>query len=337
MDNTYRNRRIVLLLLTVLLLTASAIITAFFMRNGSNDAPVENGEVISAPEDEISSEAPVSSEKEPLSEEEIKAADELVGKIVTYYGCYGSKADQKVDELLTELNGIDDGYGELWKRIMDYWKYMNTDFVVNETSVPGGLPDGQNLCIIVLGRRLGSDGTVLYELNGRMKMAMQCAKRYPNAWVMCTGGGTASRNKSVTEAGQMCKWLINNGLDRNRLIKEDKSLTTVMNAMNCYHILTRDYPQVDSVLLVSSRYHLPWATLLFEATFMKMAAEKNKPEIHVVSNYAFPINDSYYKSKYNLRWQAAGMFELIGDRTRMRSFSYDTSYEYFMRHNIPKL
>ena len=287
--------------------------------------------------DNVSSEVPVSSEEEPLSEEEQAAVDEAVKKLVLYRGCYGSKADKKVDELLTELNGINEGYGELWKNIMDYWDYINTDFVVNEDSVPDDLPNGDNLCIIVLGHKLAPEGTIRYELNGRLERALACAEKYPNAWVMCTGGGTASQNKDVTEAGQMCQWFIEKGLDSRRLIKEDQSKTTVMNALNCYDILTRDYPQVDSVLLVSSRYHLKWGTLLFEASFMKLSKENNKPAIHVVDNYAFPMNSGYYKTKYNLRWPAAGMFELIDDDDLMKSFSYDNLYEYYMKYRKPKL
>ena len=336
MEKTDRIRKIFMLCLAVLLLAVNVYIMILLLgsnRNASSDYGVNTV----SDGDGLAAEGPVSSAEEPMSEEEKAAADQLVDKMILYYGSYGSKADQKVDELLTELNGINAGYGELWTKIMDYWDYINTDFVVNEDAVPDDLPEGDNLCIIVLGHKLAPEGTIRYELNGRLERALECAEKYPNAWVMCTGGGTASHNKTATEAGQMCQWFIQKGLDSSRLIKEDKSKTTVENAQNCYDILTRKYPQVDSVLLVSSRYHLKWGDLLFEASFMKSSNEKNKPMIHVVSNYAFPKDSAFYKTKYNLRWQAAGMLELVGDEENMNAFTYDDSYAYLMTHKKPKL
>ena len=328
-------------LLAVLLLGANVFVAFLSYKSGETYYPgterQSNRQYIVSLSDQSPLEEPVSSVEVPLTEDQKRACDGLVRDMVTYYGCYGAESEQKVEELLTSLDGISAGQGELWRRIMGYWSYINSDFVVNEDSVPDGLSEGDNLCIIVLGQMLSPDGSISSELNGRLRMAMKCAEKYPNAWVMCTGGGTASRNKKATEAGEMCKWLLNNGLDSSRLIKEDKSKSTVENALNCYDILTRDYPQVDSVLLVSSRYHLKWGTLLFEASFLKSAKEKNKPAIRVVSNYAFPKNSSYYKSKYDLRWQAAGMFELIGDKERMDAFTYDGSYQYFMKNRKPEL
>ena len=55
---------------------------------------------------------------------------------------------------------------------------------------------------------------------GRLEKALECAEKYPNALVMCTGGGTASGNPDATEAGQMCRWLEEHGISSDRLIAE---------------------------------------------------------------------------------------------------------------------
>lgn len=340
-DRTGKNKEMIAASLAVLV-TAAAVVTVVMVtggnRHSSSDSRTETVSVsdVGSSDMSVASEPPVSSE-EPLSEEQRQVADELIEQIVTYYGCYGAKSDQKVDELLAELNAISSGEGRLWRDIMDYWEYMNTGFQVNEKAVPEGLPDGDNLCIIVLGHRLAPDGRVLSELKGRLEKALECAEKYPNALVMCTGGGTASGNPDATEAGQMCRWLEEHGISSDRLIAEDKSKSTVQNALFSYEILTRDHPQVDSVLLVSSRYHLNWGTLLFEASYLKSSKESGKPAIHVVSNYAFPINNDFFRSKYDLRWQAAGMFELIRNKYLMDVFSYDPAYDYYMKHMKPKL
>ena len=45
----------------------------------------------------------------------------------------------------------------------------------------------------------------------------------------------------------------------------------------------------------------------------------------------------FFRSKYDLRWQAAGMFELIRNKYLMDVFSYDPAYDYYMKHMKPKL
>lgn len=63
----------------------------------------------------------------------------------------------------------------------------------------------------------------------------------------------------------MAKWLEEQGIDPERIIVEGRSISTEENAMFTYQILARDYPQVTSIALVSSDYHLRRCHLLFRA------------------------------------------------------------------------
>ena len=337
MDHTKRIRVLsASVLLAVTLFLNLVVIVSFDGREQKPDAGAASDAASAALPSEVADD-PVSSE-EPLSQEQLDEIHELTKNIILYYGCYGSKADAKVEELLEELRGIDEKSGELWQRIMDYWKKTNAGGLqVNYKAVPQGLPDGDNLCIVVLGYELKSDGGIKYELSGRLKAALKCIEQYPNAPVVCTGGGTAADNPDVTEAGQMVQWLIDNGVDENRLIKEDKSVSTVENAIFSYDILTRDYPHVDSVLLVSSRYHFLWSDLVFETAFMKRSEENGTPMINVVSNYAFNTEHRFFKSSQKMRWQTGGMLELIGENDLMEAFYSDKGYWKFMRNSKPKL
>lgn len=240
--------------------------------------------------------------------------DAIIEDIVTCYGCYGQEADAKVEELLAELDRRDSRQGKLWADIMDYWKYANTELKVNPEEPPRGLPEDDSLCITVLGFELNDDGTMKDELLGRLNVALSCAERYPKAYVLCTGGGTARNNPDATEAGLMGRWLLENGLAEERLILEDRSRTTAENASFSYEILRAGYPQINSILLVSSSYHIPWGSLLLEAAFMKAASEKQAPEIHIISNCAYPIVNERYKESEILRWELGGMLQLIGNR-----------------------
>ena len=254
---------------------------------------------------------------------EKREASAVIEDIITYHGCYDTLSDAKVDELLGELNDIDSKQGELWKNIMDYWKYANTDLKVNIDKLPDNLSDKNNLALVVLGFELNDDGTMKDELIGRLNVALACSKQYKNAYVICTGGGTAKDNKKVTEAGLMGDWLTKHGLDKNRLIIENKSLTTAQNAEFSYGIVLKKYPEIDSVAIISSSYHIAWGSLLFEAEFMKYAMENDVPEIHVVSNAAYKTSNETYKESEILRWETGGMLQLVGNNDLAMKYYYN--------------
>ena len=133
---------------------------------------------------------------------------QLIEDIILYYGGYGEAADEKIDELLDALKETDSSQGELWEDIMDYWKYVNTDLVINSEAFSDSLPKDDSLAIVIFGNALSDDGSMKDELIGRLNVGLACAEQYPNAYVVCTGGGTAKENKDVTEAGQMGAWLL---------------------------------------------------------------------------------------------------------------------------------
>ncbi len=251
-----------------------------------------------------------------------RAAEEIIQDIITYHGCYDKEADTKVSELLAELDAVDSRQGELWQKIMKYWNHANNELTVNTDKLPDDLPKDNSLAIAVLGFELNDDGTMKDELIGRLNTALKCSQQYPNAYVICTGGGTAKDNKDVTEAGLMGDWLKEQGLGKDRLIIEDQSMTTAQNAEFSYKLLLEKYPSVNSVAIVSSSYHIPWGSLLFEAEFMKYASENKVPEIHVVSNCAYKTSNETYKESEILRWETGGMLQLVGNN--------DLAMKYYM-------
>ncbi len=83
--------------------------------------------------------------------------------------------------------------------------------------------------------------------------------------IVCTGGGTAAEDTAATEAGRMARWLIDHGIAPERVIVEDRSLTTAQNAIYTFEILEKRFPQVSSLAIISSDYHIATGTLLFGA------------------------------------------------------------------------
>ena len=265
----------------------------------------------------------------PAGAEENLTAQDLIEEMVVYYGTYGEEASSRVSALLDELETIDADKAARWKSIMDLWQSVNSDLTVNEEILPDGLPDTDELCIVVLGFQLNPDGSMKDELIERLKVVLACADRYPNAYVICTGGGTASENSSATEAGKMAEWLKENGISPERIIVEDQSLTTAQNAIFSLDILEKRYPQVSHLAIVSSDYHIATGVLLFGAEATLRAEMAGKETITVLSNAAWKAPSGTLSSMF----QAGALIELSGDIET----AFDIYYETYDIHELPPL
>ena len=224
------------------------------------------------------------------------------------------------DEALSALASLDPSLGEKWTRIMDLWEAPVT---VN-TELPDGLPEDDSLCLVGLGFQLNPDGTMRDELVERLKVMLSASENYPNAIIVCTGGGTAADDPTATEAGRMAEWLEAQGVDPSRLIVEDHSLTTAKNAIYTFDILTERYPQVRQIAIISSDYHIATGTLLFGAE-----AILRDSDIEVVSNAAWHAPSGSLSAMF----QAGALIELSGDVET----AFEIYYETYDIHELPPL
>ncbi len=118
-----------------------------------------------------------------------KRVGKIVEEMVVDYGSYGSEAKDRIDNLLGELSACDTSAGKRWKNIMDIWTSDDLGKKLNYDVLPDGLPDTDELCIVVLGFQLNPDGTMKDELIQRLTVALNSAKKYPKA---CTPRRTLS-------------------------------------------------------------------------------------------------------------------------------------------------
>ena len=174
------------------------------------------------------------------------------------------------------LKEHDPSLGEAWGGIMEYWDYADNRLELNYEGLPEDLPGDDSLCIVVLGFQLEPDGEMSPELLGRCDLALQAAQQYPKAFLAVTGGGTAFRNPEATEAGVMAKWFLNQGIEESRIILEDRSSTTEENAKFTLKILTEQYPQIRSLVIVTSDYHVPLGCTLFTEAALLYACEEGR-------------------------------------------------------------
>ena len=211
------------------------------------------------------------------------------------------------EEYIAQLEDIDQDTADKWRRIIPFWDYVNSELVINDGMLPDDLPDTDELAIVVLGFQLNPDGSMRQELIGRLSVALSCALQYPNSVIVCTGGGTASANDEITEAGSMAEWLIDNGIDPERILIEDQSMSTAQNAVYTYRLLEREAPQVNLVAIISSDYHIPTGVLLFETEAILMASEPGEERYNVISNASFDTDNVQFLESY----QISGLNELI--------------------------
>ena len=195
--------------------------------------------------------------------------------------------------------------------------------------LPDGLPDTDELCVVVLGFQLNPDGTMREELVERLKVALRSLEKYPNAYVVCTGGGTASENEAASEAAEMAKWLAEQGVDGKRIIVEDQSITTAQNAIYTYDILTSRYPSVKKLAIISSDYHIATGELLFQAEAILRADTVGNEKPEVVSNAAWRAPSGALSTMF----QAGALIELCGDTET----AFEIYYDNYDIHSLPPL
>lgn len=227
----------------------------------------------------------------------------LVQELVRTYSRMGEP--DKLDELLTQLEKIDLPTAEKWRQLLALWDNAGNHMDIHLEQLPQGLDSGDGLCLIVLGYQLNPDGSMKEELLGRLKTALAAAERYPQCRILCTGGGTASKNPEVTEADAMAQWLTKQGIPESRLIVENQSLTTGQNAFLSDRLLSEQYPETTQIALITSDYHIPWAVLLFEAQLLL-----SDSSMELASHAAFPTGQRLSDPAL-LRYQTNGILELI--------------------------
>ena len=266
---------------------------------------------------------------QPAAAAESPSPAALIKDMVVYYGRYGEEAEGHVAALLGQLREVDSDAADRWERILSLWRSVNSDLEIHEDILPEGLPDTDELCLVVLGFQLEPDGSMRPELIERLKVALACAEQYPRALIVCTGGGTASENPSATEAGKMAEYLTENGIAPERIIVEDRSQTTAQNAAFSCAILEAQYPQVRKLAILSSDYHIATGVLLFGAQSILTAAEPGQERFEVVSNAAYPAPTGTLSTMF----QAGALIELSGDIETAFAIYYDT----YDIHELPPL
>lgn len=115
---------------------------------------------------------------------------------------------------------------------------------------------------IVLGAKVNGtypSNALLYRLQG----ALDYLERNPNSIAVVSGG--QNDDERISEAACMRTWLIDHGIESDRIVMEENSFSTKENLSNSFALIRSmgGDPSKD-VTVVSSAYHLYRATLMAE-------------------------------------------------------------------------
>lgn len=222
---------------------------------------------------------------------------------------YCANDSGKIESCLDALEAESPAEGALWRRIMTDWVRLNEAGFEDRRVLPDDLPQDDSLCIVVFGYGLDADGSIQPELEDRLYVALNAARQYPNAYVAVTGGQT-SEVAGVTEGGQMAVWLRAQGVAESRLIVEDQALSTTQNAANTYKLLTSAYPQVKTLAVVTSDYHVACAGVMLQIWSDYQSQVNGAPALNVAAGVSCatdtPIGDRMLSS------QARGIAQITG-------------------------
>lgn len=201
-----------------------------------------------------------------------ETVDTLVGSLIGYYRD-GARTD--VLRTLDTLKEVSKDDYDQWQSIIDYWDWIENDMVENIGVAPDGLPNDNTHAFVVLGFALKSDGTMQPELVGRLETALASAQKYPNSYILVTGG---VKKNGWTEGDRMHDWLVEHGVADNRILVENKSANTAQNAEFSFDILY-NHPTIKSISMITSQYHLKRGTILYYAESLIRARELGKTPI----------------------------------------------------------
>lgn len=113
--------------------------------------------------------------------------------------------------------------------------------------------DARRSCLIVLGARV-MDTEPSLSLQHRLEGTLDYLTKYPDSIAIVSGG--RGEGESITEAECMRRWLTERGIPEERILKEEKSTSTMENLQFSREILLEKGFSPDDVAILSSNYHL---------------------------------------------------------------------------------
>ena len=133
--------------------------------------------------------------------------------------------------------------------------YVWTETIMKHGAEPKA--DGTNEYAIILGAKVREEGIPSLALQYRIVAAEEYLLKYPHVKVILSGG--QGDDEPVSEADMMYTYLLEAGIEKERLIREDASTSTYENLLFSKRLLPQN---TSKVTIISSDFHLARAQFI---------------------------------------------------------------------------
>ncbi|WP_461206984.1 YdcF family protein [Clostridium sp. DL1XJH146] len=137
--------------------------------------------------------------------------------------------------------------------------------------------------VIVLGAGLRGN-IILASLQYRLEKCVEYVEEYPNTTIIVSGG--QGPDELVSEAAAMKEFLVNNGVDEEKIIMEDKSTSTMENLQFSKEKIIEDGGSTDSTIsLITNGFHMYRAKFLAKRVGLEVSSMPAKSYLPAVPNF----------------------------------------------------
>ena len=126
---------------------------------------------------------------------------------------------------------------------------VTSDMVVNAIYEEN---NGSKNIMVVLGNWMNNDGTISQTMRTRLELALKAFKEFSFDYIVVSGG-MANAQAGISEAEAMYNYLVEHGIDKNIIIKEDQSMSTQQNAI--YTMRKLENIDFKNIVVVSTIEH----------------------------------------------------------------------------------
>ena len=133
----------------------------------------------------------------------------------------------------------------------------------------------ENATAVVLGCRVYGERASL-SLVERLEAAYEYLEENPEAVCVVSGGQGSGEN--ISEAECMYRWLVDKGIDANRIYKEDKSTSTEENIAFSKEVI-KENGLNENIAIVTSEYHSYRAGIIAEKNDMSFGTASGQTAI----------------------------------------------------------
>lgn len=126
--------------------------------------------------------------------------------------------------------------------------------------------------VVVLGNRLNDDGTITDLQKDRLEMAIELEELIKPEYFILSGG-VANPKALKSEAQAMYDYLVEKGINKDKLLLEDKSHSTVENALYSVPMVVK--LDADVLIVCSSPYHFENPAYKLMESFVKETVNTN--------------------------------------------------------------